>query len=356
MLARMRYAIALLAICATLTACGVQGSPTPLPTLGTSTAAPPMANATPKVIASETTARPSQTPVPPTETTAPPTAAPTAQTLAQATTELPEDTAVLINGQAISRETYLRRVAQARSYFLQQPGLDAASEAGKQALARLDQQVLQWLIDQVLIEQSAEDRGIHISDQEIEATLDAMRGDDPDRFANWLASNALTMDELRTQVRYDLLTAAMRDLVTSQVPREVEQIHVRHILTSEESAARRAVQALRAGGNFIALARQISEDATTRSTGGDLGFLPYGVMPPTFDEVAFAMEPGEISDVVRSEFGFHVIQVVEIDPARRVPDELWPVVQERAFATWLEEQHAQASIQVASWVTEGQEG
>ena len=87
-----------------------------------------------------------------------------------------------------------------------------------------------------------------------------------------------------------------------------------------------------------------------------LGFLPRGVMPPTFDEVAFAMQPGEISDVIRSEFGFHVIQVVEIDPSRRVPDELWPVVQERAFVTWLEEQRAQADIQIAAWVTEAQEG
>ena len=356
LLARMRYAIALLAICATLTACGVLGTPTPLPPLETSTAVPVTATAAATQGQPTETAIPSETPASPTDTPLASTAAPIAQATDQASTELPEHIAVLVNGQPISRETYLRQVAQARSYFLQQPGLDAASEAGKQALARLDQQVLQWLIDQVLIEQSAKDRGIHISDQDIEAALDAMRGDDPDRFAGWLASNALTMDELRAQVRYDLLTAAMRDLVTSQVPREVEQIHIRHILTSEESAAQRAAQALQAGGNFIALARQISEDATTRSSGGDLGFLPYGVMPPTFDDVAFAMEPGEISDVVRSEFGFHVIQVVEIDPARRVPDDLWPVVQERAFATWLDEQRAQADIQMASWVTRGQEG
>jgi parvulin-like peptidyl-prolyl isomerase len=356
LLAKTRFAVASLVICATLTACGATGSPTALPTVGTLAAASPTATPTATQTAANETVAPSQTPERPTETPESPTGVPTEEAPAQPTAELPEDTAVLVNGQPISRETYLRQVAQARSYFLQQPGLDAASETGKQALARLDLQVLHWLIDQVLIEQSAEDQGIRVSDQEIEAALDAMRGDDPDRFASWLDSNALTMDELRAQVRYDLLTAAMRDLVTSQVPREVEQIHVRHILTSEESAAQRAVQALRAGGNFIALARQISEDATTRSTGGDLGFLPYGVMPPTFDEVAFAMEPGEISGVVRSEFGFHVIHVVEVDPARRVPDELWPVVQERAFAIWLEEQRAQAEIQIASWVTEGQEG
>jgi len=356
LLARMRHATALLAISATLTACGTPVSPTPLPTLGASTAAPLTATATAAEGPAIETAAPTRTSRPATQTPIPPTAELTAHPTKEPSTELSQDIAALVNNQPISRETYLRQVAQARSYFLQQPGLDAASEAGKQALARLDQQVLQWLIDQVLIEQAADARGIRVSDQEIEAALKAMQGNDPERFKSWLAANAFTMDELRAQVRYDLLTAAMRDLITSQVPREVEQIHVRHILTSEESTAQRAVQALRAGANFIALARQVSEDVTTRSSGGDLGFLPRGVMPPTFDKVAFAMKPGEISDVVRSEFGFHVIQVVEIDPALRVPDELWPVVQERAFATWLDEQRAQADIQIAAWVSQQQEG
>lgn len=352
-LAKASRALALFAAFIALAACSTPSSTSPLPTLGAPTPTTAAATAMPTREPASPTLPPAETPPSATSTAVPPTTVPSAETTP---VELPEDVAVLVNGQPITRETYLRQVAQARSYFLQQPGLDAASEAGKQALARLELQVLQWLIDQMLIEQAAEAQGVRVSDQEIEAALEAMRGDDPERFEAWLAANALTMDELRAQVRYDLLTAAMRDLITSQVPREVEQIHVRHILTSEESAAKRAVQALQAGANFIALARQMSEDATTRSNGGDLGFLPRGVMPPTFDEVAFAMGPGEISDVVRSEFGFHVIQVVEIDPERRVPDDLRPVIQERAFAEWLERQRAQSEIQIASWVTQAQEG
>ena len=341
-----------------LIACGTPVSPvtpgpaetaaeTPAPTVEPTMAAPTQEAASP---APQSTAA-----VEPTDTLSPTAVAPEEPTKLPSE-ELGEDVAIVVNGQTIAREAYLLQIEQARSYFLQQPGLDAASEAGQQALQRLDLQVLQWLIDQALIEQGAYARGVQVSEADIETAIQTMRGDDASRFEAWLAANALAEDDLRSQVRYDLLTAAMRDLVTSQLQREVLQINVRHILTSEESAATRAVQALRAGANFIELARQVSEDATTRSSGGGLGFLPRGVMPPTFDEVAFAMQPGEISDVIRSEFGFHVIQVVEIDPSRRVPDELWPVVQERAFVTWLEEQRAQADIQIAAWVTEAQEG
>jgi len=350
-LTKPTYAMAAWAAMVLLTACGSPIAPTTPVQIETLA---PTAAATATQPPDSPMAEPTHTP--PQPATVEPTAAPAEEPTAIPSEELGEKVAVLVNGQAVSRETYLRQIAQARSYFLQQPGLDAASEAGQQALLRLDLQVLEWLVDQVLIEQAAEEHGVQVSAAEIEAAVQAMRGDDADRFAAWLAANALTEDELRSQVRYDILTASMRDLVTLQLARNVPQINVRHILTSEESAATRAVQALRAGANFIELARQTSEDATTRSSGGELGFLPQGVMPPTFDEVAFAMQPGEISDVVRSEFGFHAIQVVEIDPSRRVPDELWPVVQERAFVTWLEQQRARADIQIASWVARAQEG
>ena len=250
----------------------------------------------------------------------------------------------MVNGVAIRKEDYERQVAQAETYFLTQPGLDIRSEAGRQALWQARERVLGWMIDQVLIQQAAAARGIAIPGERIEAEIVQMRGNDQARFDRWLSANGLTLESLREQLRLDLVTAAVRDGVTESVSRIVMQIHARHILTSDESAARDALQRLKQGENFIALAREASEDQTTRPSGGDLGFLPKGVMPPSFEEAAFAVVPGDFSDVVRSEFGFHIIQVVEIDPEREVTDELWPVVQQRAFDQWLAGQRAKATI------------
>jgi parvulin-like peptidyl-prolyl isomerase len=82
-----------------------------------------------------------------------------------------------------------------------------------------------------------------------------------------------------------------------------------------EEARRRAL----AGEDFAELARELSEEKETAAKGGDLGFFTYGQTAPTFSAAAFALEPGDISPVVRTEFGMHVIKVEEKQPARLVP-------------------------------------
>jgi len=104
----------------------------------------------------------------------------------------------------------------------------------------------------------------------------------------------------------------------------VEQRHARHILlpvpaqATDEEARKLAEQAAavaaeaRAGADFAELARKYSQDAGTRDKGGDLGFVARGATDPAFERALFGLAPGEISDPVRSTFGYHVIQLVEV--------------------------------------------
>jgi peptidyl-prolyl cis-trans isomerase C len=114
---------------------------------------------------------------------------------------------------------------------------------------------------------------------------------------------------------------------TFRVP---ERVHARHIIfaatadaddaTAEaarakaESARERAL----AGEDFAELARELSEGPTAER-GGDLGFFPHAMMEPAFADAAFALEPGQISEVVRSNYGFHVIKVEEKRPPGIAP-------------------------------------
>lgn len=102
-----------------------------------------------------------------------------------------------------------------------------------------------------------------------------------------------------------------------------EQIRASHILFRGDDARTRAAVVLLAlrepGADFAALAREHSEDPGSGSRGGDLGWFGRGKMVKAFDDAAFALKPGELSGLVESDFGFHIIRLDEHRPAGRKP-------------------------------------
>ena len=110
-----------------------------------------------------------------------------------------------------------------------------------------------------------------------------------------------------------------------------EQVHARHILISVKSAdevkspdaaegldkpqarakAEEVLKRIKAGENFEAMAKEYSTDPGSKESGGDLGWFGKGRMVPEFEKAAFALQPGQISDIVESPFGFHIIKVEE---------------------------------------------
>jgi peptidyl-prolyl cis-trans isomerase D len=101
-----------------------------------------------------------------------------------------------------------------------------------------------------------------------------------------------------------------------------EAVHARHLLFKGDGARGRAEQALariRGGEDFAKVARETSEDPATKDDGGDLGFFPRGRMLPAFEQAAFTLELGKVSDPVETEQGIHLIEVVERRPATARP-------------------------------------
>jgi len=123
--------------------------------------------------------------------------------------------------------------------------------------------------------------------------------------------------------------------------RTPEQVRASHILfktAGKDEAAVRAqaedvLKQVKNGGDFAALARKYSEDEGSKDKGGDLDYSARGRMVPEFETAAFSMKPGETSDLVKSEFGFHIIRVTDHKAeTTRSLDEVRPQVQERLLA------------------------
>jgi parvulin-like peptidyl-prolyl isomerase len=270
-------------------------------------------------------------------------ATPSATTLATASPG--EGLAALVNGQPISSADYERQVEQVEAFF-QQEGLDAESDEGRERLAQARRQVLEQMIDQELIRQAAAEMGISISDEELEASIAGIieQSGGEDGFNQSLAATGTTYDDFRQMLLDQLLSEAVYSSVTASIESVAEQVHARHILLPTREMAEEVLARLQAGEDFAYLAREYSEDISSRETGGDMGFFPRGVMPAEVEEVAFGLEVGELSGIVESQFGFHVLQVLERDE-REIAVEVFESLRQQTFMQWLEDQRAGATIE-----------
>lgn len=271
-------------------------------------------------------------------TTEEPTAIPTA-TATPTVTPTPTPPAPLaaqVNGQYIFLTDYERRVAQYEQALADQ-GLDPAQARD---------QVLEGLIDGALIQQGAVALGIQVSDEELDRQVEAdiEAGGGQAAFNEWLEATGQTREDYREMLRQSMISQRAMEAVTGGLQTEAEQVHARHIQVESEEEAQEILAQLQQGADFATLARERSTDLATRENGGDLGWFPRGMVAPELENAAFALQPGEVSDVLPLGEGYHLIQLVEREAARPLPPDMQIELQQAAFERWLAELRAAATI------------
>jgi parvulin-like peptidyl-prolyl isomerase len=143
--------------------------------------------------------------------------------------------------------------------------------------------------------------------------------------------------------------ALARDLVNGyfqqQIGQSAEQVHARHILVGTEELANKLEEELKADpSKFEELAKENSIDTSTAPNGGDLGWFTQGVMVEPFEKVAFALEPGQISDPVQTQFGWHIIEVLAHEDDRALTDDQITQAVTAETNRWLTSQQEAAKI------------
>ncbi|WP_372677151.1 peptidylprolyl isomerase [Desulfosarcina sp.] len=209
-------------------------------------------------------------------------------------------------------------------------------------LKRYEGEIRDTLINRTLLLQQAQSAGIDVKDAAVAKALDEFKAafKEEKAYQNALAEMGFSEEMLMRQINQGLTIKTLIDKEVLQkisvsdqqirafyddnpnLFRKPEQVKASHILIqvpadadeAKQAEAQAAIQALKLrldnGENFAALAQENS-DCPSKTKGGDLGFFSREQMVPPFSEAAFALQPGQTSDVVQTQFGYHLIRVTE---------------------------------------------
>lgn len=244
----------------------------------------------------------------------------------------PQPLAAMVNGEAITLARYQAELARYQA------------AVGTQLATEDERRVIAEMVDQLLLAQGAAEAGYQPDAAAIQARLDqlvAQLGSDQ-ALVDWMANNGYTQDSFREDLARSMAAAWMRDRLAASVPAAAEQVHARQILLYNSEEASRVFADLSSGKDFAALAAQYDPVAK-----GDLGWFPRGYLTdPKLEEAAFNLQPGEISQVIETKIGFHILQVIERDPARPLEQNARLTLQMRALEKWLMDRRANSEVQI----------
>ena len=252
--------------------------------------------------------------------------------------------AARVNNEPIFLDTYVRQVGQ-----LQQALATDDSEPDQEMMNQIRQQVLNTLIDQAIIEQEAAKAGITITAEMVDTKIQESitQGGGEAQFEEWLTANNLTLAEFKDQVKSELIANQVFETITGDIPDTADQIELSQILVADDATAWSIIDQLKQGADFAALVQEYSIDESSRANNGNLGWFPQGMglVPTEVEEVAFSIEPGQVSGPIQSPLGFHIIKLENREAARPLEDMLQPLRQQ-IFIKWLAEQRSLTTIEI----------
>lgn len=269
--------------------------------------------------------------------------------------------------------------------FAKQSGIAVPSKDDPQFEAAI-QQIMPQLVGIEIAKAYANEHDITVSDKEVDQEISKIKGQVGDQarssgqdvsnqeaYEQALKQNNITEDQLRDDIRENLPVQKVQQKVAGNAEpsdEEIqkyyeknkeaqfttpEQVCVRHILFNEDQQqkAEDVKKQLENGGDFAKLAKEDSQDPGSAAKGGDLGCLGKGETVPDFEKAAFGAKQGEIVGPVKTQFGYHILEVTDAKPKQirplsevesQIRSQLSTEKQSEAFSKWLDEQKRQRDV------------
>ncbi|SHJ08368.1 peptidylprolyl isomerase [Lutispora thermophila] len=255
----------------------------------------------------------------------------------------PETTVVAkVDGEEITKAEFDKvfEIFKTQVELEQDPSIWEKQYEGKKYEDLAKEKVLDQLISDKVQMKKAQEMGITVTDEEIDAEVDKWKKlfNSDEKYIEFLTSLNIDEEYFRDNLKKDLVKNKMKEELTKNVEiadeeladyygrhiNEFYKVKASHILLDTEEEARKILERVKAGEDFNALAKEYSTDPSAKQNSGSLGYFRQGDMVESFEQAAFALKPGEISDIVKSEYGYHIIKVEEksIDKFEDVKNEL----------------------------------
>jgi foldase protein PrsA len=258
----------------------------------------------------------------------------------------PGSTAVAVGDREFSLEYFTDRVD---SYVQQNGGnqqITIQNGGANQAIAAVQQEIVE---EQVLVSQAGE-LGLAATEDEILDEIAQRMGinkEDPTfstSFQEELTRSGMTEEQFREVATAAVLRTKVVEKYTAEVPASAESVHYRQILVATQAEADDLRAQLEAGGDFAALAKQMSLDTQTKENGGDAGWVPRGVLDKSIEDHLFAQEINKVT-TYPTESTIYVYQVIEKAPDRPVEEAQKTALAQTKYGTWFQEKSEALEIE-----------
>ena len=251
-------------------------------------------------------------------------------------TPLPVPAAAIVNGEVIPLSYFEHEVQRYKASFSEGETLPSDAE--------ISEHVLDTLIEQQLLSQAARASGYTFTDQMLEEKIAELLAElgSGSALTSWMQANFYDDTEFRMALRLGSEAAWQRDQIAASIPDAVEQVRARQIFTRTAAEAQYALNSLNSGVRFDELAWRYSPD-----TGGELGWFPRGyLLFPAIEEAAFSLPVGVHSEIIQTDIGYHIIEVMEHADSYPLTTDAKLSLQAKALADWLQAKRVDAQIEI----------
>jgi len=242
-----------------------------------------------------------------------------------------------VNGNVVWNTTlyndYLFELASAQKYF-QSQNQDFSSPEGQKQLNQFKQDLIVQLENNLIVQQQAAKYGVTVSGKEVDDKFNQLVKDAGgldqvkrtlDKLYGW------SVDDFKSKIKQQLIQQKLSDKILADPA----------LTAPAQKQAQDILAQISAGADFAALAKQYSTDGSA-SNGGDLGLFGKGQLVPEFEAAAYALQPGQVSGVVKTQYGYHIIKVTE-----RKDDQVRAshiLIKGPDFESWMRDQRNSAKI------------
>ena len=232
-----------------------------------------------------------------------------------------------VAGEEVKKEEFNKIFGIFKAQYEQQFGTEVWEQEtdGRKFGDVAREKLLDMLIDEKLQMKKAAELGITVTDDELNVEIENAKKyfDTEEKFNEFLKGQSMDLEYFKQSVKKELTINKLTDKLTENIAvtdgevkvyydthqNEFISVKASHILLDTKEEAEKMLQRVKAGENFAELAKQNSKDPSAKENSGDLDYFRHGDMVEPFETAAFALKPGEISEIVQTDFGFHIIKV-----------------------------------------------